>query len=115
MKSERGIAILEMVVLGFAIVALVIPLFLSVAALTDARARVDVSATDAALWIARHGTLPPDRWSDVDITVDRAGDVVTVRATSPVQILGVEFTSVTATVGVDRAAWVSPYRSGRGE
>lgn len=113
MKGERGIAILEMVVLGFAVVALAIPLFLSVAALTDARARVDVSATDAALWVARHDTMPPDRWSDVEISIVQSGDVVTVRATTSVQILGVDFTSVTATVGVDKAAWVSPYRSGR--
>ena len=115
MRSERGIALLEMVVLGFAVVALVIPLFLSVAALTDARARVDATATDAALWVARHGTMPPDRWDDVDITLEQSGDVVTVRATSAVQVLGVDFTAVSATVGVSRAAWVSPYRSGRAE
>jgi len=112
-KDERGTALLEMVVLGFAVVALAVPLFLSVAAFSDARARADLTATDAALWIARHGTMPPEEWNDVDLTVEQAGDVVAVRATTTVQMLGVEFASVSATVGIDRTAWMSPYRSGR--
>lgn len=102
-----------MVVLGFAIVALALPLFLAVGVLSDARARADVAASDAALWVSRHGGVPPEDWADVELTITETADVVTVRASATVQMLGVEFTTVTASVEVSRSAWVSPYRSGR--
>jgi len=112
-RNESGTALLEMVVLGFAIVALALPLFLAVGVLSDARVRADVAASDAALWIARHGGMPPEDWADVEVAIVRTADVVTVRASIAVQMLGVEFTTVTASVDVSRSAWVSPYRSGR--
>lgn len=113
MRNERGTALLEMVVLGFAIVALALPLFLAVGVLSEARARADAAASDAARWVARHGGLPPEDWVDVEVTIVQTADVVTVRASTAVQMLGVEFTTVTASVEVSRSAWVSPYRSGR--
>ena len=113
MRNEHGTALLEMIVLGFAVVGMALPLFLSVAALADARTRADVAATDAALWVARHGSLPDEQVDGVDLIVEESDDVVSVRATTTVEVLGFEFTSVSASVGVDRRAWVSPYRSGR--
>jgi Tfp pilus assembly protein PilV len=113
MKTERGTALLEVVILGFAVLALALPTFATIASLSDAHARVNVAATDAATWLARHGTMPPDTDAEVEVTASVFDGVVTVRAVASVSMLGVEFTTVSAQVTGSRIAGVSPYRSGR--
>ena len=52
---EAGTALIEMVMLGFAIVVIVVPTVTAVVGLADARARASTIAHDTAVAIARHG------------------------------------------------------------
>ncbi len=112
MSSNRGSALLEVVVVGFAVVALALPALIAVLRLSEAEIRATTVATDTASWVARHGALPPaDRDVAVDVRIER--DTVEVRAQVPVSVLGVRLTTVEATVERSRIAPISPYRSDR--
>ena len=110
--GERGTALIEVTVVGFAVVAVVLPVLLAVLALAEAEARTTTAATDAATWVARHGTDPPDDPS-IELEVAVYSDMVVVRASSPVELIGVEFTRARATIEHRVEASVSPYRSNR--
>jgi ketosteroid isomerase-like protein len=102
---------LEIIVLGFAIVALVLPVFSAVGTLAEARGIVDVTAADAAAWFARHGELPAGIDDGIDIEVQVQGDVVQVVASTTVRLIGRSGPDVT--LAARATAVVSPYRSRR--
>lgn len=110
--AERGTALIEVAVVGFAVVALVVPVLLAVLSLAEADVRATTAATDVATWVARHGAMPPED-ETIELSVTMLDDRVVVRARVPVQILGVEFTTVETTVEQRVEASVSPYRSDR--
>jgi hypothetical protein len=102
---------LEIIILGGAIVALVLPLFFAIGALAEARGIVDVTAADAAAWFARHGELPAGIDDAIDVEVQVRGDVVQVVASTTVPLIGRSGPDVT--VAARATAIVSPYRSRR--
>jgi hypothetical protein len=110
--AERGTALIEVMVIGFAVVAVVLPVLLAVLQLSEAEVRATTAATDVATWMARHGAVPPDDPA-IDVQVAVGTDTVVVRARAPVRVFGVEFTTVEATVERLMEASVSPYRSDR--
>ena len=103
---------IEVVVVGFAVAALAIPSLVAVLHFSEARVRAVTEATDTATWVARHGS-PPDGDPEVQIDVVVDGSVVVVEAAVPVTVLGIEFTTVRATIERRTKAPISPYRSGR--
>ena len=102
---------LEIVVLGFAILALVVPVFGMVGTLAEARGVVDVIATDTAAWFARHGEIPAGIDDDVAVHVEVREGVVHASASTRVSLLGEAGPAVTVTSHAAMA--ISPYRSGR--
>ena len=110
--DERATALIEVIVVGFAVVSMAIPTLLVVLHLSQAETHASIVATDTATWIARHGSVPETTDDvDLDIRVDRDGVVVRVRA--PVRILGVRLTTVEAMVERSMDVAISPYRSDR--
>ena len=110
---ERGVVLIEMVTIGFAIVAFVLPVLMMTLSYSEAQAEARLAAVDAAAWVARHGVLPSEAPDGVSLTIDSSGDTVVVSARSTVRLLGIDFGTVeaeAATVGHSR---LSPYRSGR--
>lgn len=110
MSRETGSAMLEMVVIGFAVVLMMLPVMLTVAKLTEASASVNGAARDSAVWIARHGGAPPEV-EGVDVLVTDHGDAVEVSAVREVQLVGVGGASVSTTVRSRVVVSVSRYRS----
>ena len=109
---ERGTALIEVAVVGFAVVAMVLPALLAVLHLSQAETRVATAATDTATWIARHGFVP-DAEDGLDVEVRMDSDAVVVRVRAPVRMLGVRLTTVEATVERSMNVAISPYRSNR--
>ena len=112
-RRDRGTALIEVIVIGFAVVAMAIPALLAVLHLSEAEVRATTTATDTATWVARHGVMPAATDADVDLDVRMERDVVVVRVRAPVRVLGVRLTTVEATVERSREAAISPYRSNR--
>lgn len=101
-----------MVVLGFAVVAIVVPVVSMVVGLADARARASITAHDVAVAVARHGTHPPVD-ADVDVEVTVARDEITVVARIEVPIVSALGTRLAVAVAERAVMVTSPYRSGR--
>lgn len=112
MTNQRGTALIEIVVIGFAVVLMVLPVISTVAQLSDAQAVVHGSARDGAVWVARHGGQPP-RVQGVEITMVEEIDRVEVTATKTVELIGVGGAVVTRTVRSTVEVAVSDYRSSR--
>jgi hypothetical protein len=110
MKHQRGSAMLEMVVLGFAVVLMVLPVILTVARLTEANASVSGAARDGAMWVARHGGEPPEV-EGVHVVVTDRGDAVEVSAAREVSLVGVGGAKLSTTVRSRVVVSVSRYRS----
>ncbi|MEZ5175926.1 MAG: hypothetical protein R2823_06940 [Acidimicrobiia bacterium] len=110
--ADRGIVMIEMVVVGFAVLALVLPTIVLTARMVEASDIATGEARSAALWYARHGALPGSD-HDSELTVQRNGDEVRVVATVRVELLSVGGTGVSTTVSGSFAMPISPYRSGR--
>jgi hypothetical protein len=102
-----------MVVLGFAILALVIPVVASVGKLAEAKGQVDTSAADVASWYARHGAVPDDIHDQITIEVDGNAEQVRVEALTVVTLVAVGGLRVEMAVRSEAIAPVSPYRSDR--
>ena len=101
---------LEIIVVGFAVVLMVLPVVSTVARLTEANATVHATARDAAVWIARHGgDAPPVE--GVDISVVNRGNLVEVVATREVVLVGVGGAQLSRTVRSKIEVPVSRYRS----
>ena len=111
MNHERGVATIEMVVIGFALVALVVPVLVATANLADAHSRVLTVASDGAAWYARHGTELPA--SDVAVDVDYEVEAGSVRATATITMYMVPLVGGVLPVVITESVVVpiSPYRS----
>lgn len=101
---------LEMVVLGFAVVLMVLPVILTVARLAEANASVNGAARDGAMWVARHGGEPPPV-EGVSVVVTDRGDAVEVSAAREVSLVGVGGAKLSTTVTSRIVMSVSRYRS----
>ena len=112
MRGERGTVLIEMVVLGFAVLAMVLPTILTAARLSEASAVAGEEARGVATWVARHGSAP-DTEHRSDISVEVIDDVVHVSASISVDLITVGGSSVGTTVTSRFAMPISPYRSGR--
>lgn len=102
-----------MVILGFAIVALVVPLLFMVGAMSHAKTSTQTIASDTAWWYARHGEVrvAPDGYN-VDVATD--GSVVTVTVTAAVPVIAVLDAGPSVAITSRQIAHISPYRSARG-
>lgn len=110
MRSQRGIALLEIIVVGFAVVLMVLPVMSTVVRLTEASAAVHAAARDNASWIARHGG-GPQAIEEIELTVVDRGSSVEVAATMEVTLVAVGGATVTRTVRSTVEVPVSRYRS----
>lgn len=113
MRGQRGTALIEIILLGFAIVALAIPTILSVSALAAAKGEAQTAAIDAAAWYARHGSLPDRSNDEIDLTLTTTDNDIVVHAVVEVTILGIGGARVVMSLGGTAKAPVSPYRSDR--
>lgn len=109
-RRESGIALLEILVLGFAVLLMVIPILSTAARLTEANGDVHAAARDSALWVTRHGSPPPYA-EGVDVHVIKSAGVVEVVATREVEVIGVGGTSLTWTVQSTVEVPISAFRS----
>lgn len=111
MIKERGTVMLEMIVLGFAVMLVVLPVLTTIARVIDANAAVTTAARDSASWVARHGTQWQGGSDSVSVETSVDGGVATSTARATVTLVGV------GGIGIDRAVVatfevpVSPYRS----
>ncbi len=112
MRSQRGTALIETVVVGFAIVLMALPAFSTVARLSEAQSMVHGAARDSAVWVARHGG-PPPRVEGVDVSVVEGLDQVEVTATQNVALIGVGGAVLSRTVRSRVEVALSDYRSSR--
>jgi hypothetical protein len=104
---------IELVTMGFAIVALFVPSLLLVTTLGGAKGEVETAAVDAAAWYARHGELPPITPDHVSVTVTITPEGVTVHASMEVAVVSIGGVEVTLPIANTAHAEVSPYRSDR--
>lgn len=109
---ERGTVLIEMLVIGFGVMLVVLPLLTMVMRMAEA---ADVAAGDAratATWVARHGELPDvEPRSVVDVEIHDG--IVTVHSSVDVPLIAVGGARVTTTVSARYDMPISPYRSGR--
>jgi hypothetical protein len=111
-RSERGTSLIEILILGFAIVAMVLPTVLTAARLSEASAIAGEDARGVAVWVARHGRMPDtDHRSDIEVEV--VDGVVHVTASIAVDLVSLGGADVGTTITSRFAMPISPYRSGR--
>jgi hypothetical protein len=101
---------LEIVVVGFAVVLMVIPVIGTIARMTEAHANVHSAARDGAVWVARHGGEPPEV-EGIAVSVAETSGEVQVVAMGEVDIIGVLGATVARTVRASVTVPVSAYRS----
>jgi hypothetical protein len=111
-NRQRGTALLEIIVVGFAVVLMVLPVVSTVARLTDANATVHATARDAAVWVARHGADPP-AVEGVEISVFTSEGSVEVVAIQEVVLIGLGGSTISRAVQSRVTVAVSQYRSSR--
>ena len=97
MTHQRGIAVIEIIVVGFAVVLLVLPVISTVARLTEANATVNAAARDGAMWVARHGGEPP-QVDGIALSIVEGADAVEVVATQDITLVGVGGATIARTV-----------------
>ncbi len=110
MMKQRGTALLEIIVMGFAVVLMVLPVVSMVARLTEANAVVHSTARDAAIWVARHGG-DPSGTDTISVSVSSTGESVEVVATMEVVLVGVGGATLTRMVRSTVQVPLSRYRS----
>ncbi|MGI9641898.1 MAG: hypothetical protein ACR2N9_03860 [Acidimicrobiia bacterium] len=113
MTEQKGTVLIEMVVLGFAVLALVVPVLLMVGSLSHAKTTTQTIAADTAWWFARHGSVRemPDGY-DVELTTD--GSRVTVEVTALVPVVALIDSGPVVSITSVASAVISPYRSAHG-
>ena len=111
-STQRGTALVETVIIAFAIVAVAIPVLVAVVRLASARSAVTTEAADVASWTARHGSVP-DVIDGLVVEVDTDGHTVRVVVSTEVELLGIGGASVRITVSEEAAATISRFRSNR--
>jgi hypothetical protein len=112
MRSERGTSLIEMTVLGFAVLAMVLPTVLAVARLSEASAVAGEEARGVATWVARHGSAPEQAHRS-DITIEVRDGIVHVSASIVVDLISFSGADVGTTITSTFAVPISPYRSNR--
>ncbi len=110
MRWQRGTALIEIIVVGFAVLLLVLPVISTVAELAEARATVHSAARDGAVWVARHGGEPPPV-DGIALSFTESRTAVEVVARREVTLIGVGGATVTRTVMSRVEVPVSSYRS----
>ena len=110
MMRERGTALVEILVVGFAVVLIVLPVLSTIARLTEANATVHAAARDGAVWVARHGDEPPGV-EGIMLSIVEADGEVEVVASLEVTLVGVGGTAIGRTVRSRVAVPVGAYRS----
>jgi hypothetical protein len=101
---------LEVVVVGFAVLLMVLPVISTVARMAEAHADVHSAARDGAVWVARHGGEPPEA-DGIVVSVAETGDEIRVVATREVDLIGVLGATVARSVRATVTVPVSAYRS----
>jgi hypothetical protein len=119
-RTEHGTGLIEVLILGGLVVALVLHAGLSAARLQAAGEAATEAAQLAAETAARHGTvadaievagrLAPE----ADVTATRSGDEITVVVAIDVPLIGPENSPVSMEAIGRATARISPYRSGHG-
>ena len=102
---------LEIVIVGFVVLAIAMPTLVTIMKLADARGDVASVATNAAGWYARHGQRLPEHDGSIELTYSREADQVTVVASTTVSVVSVFGRSVDIPVAHRSATIVSPFRS----
>lgn len=110
MTKEKGTALLEIIVVGFAVLLLVLPVIATVARLTEANATVNAAARDGAVWIARHGGEPP-QVDGVVLSIVDSSAAIEVVATKEVSLIGVGGTTIARTLRSRVTVPVGDFRS----
>ena len=110
MTRERGTAMIEIVVVGFAVLLMVLPVIGTVARLTEVRSNVHAAARDGAVWVARHGGQPPEV-DGISISIVESNNSLQVVATREVDLIGVGGATIAQTVRATVTVPVSTYRS----
>ncbi len=117
--SQRGTALLEAVVVGFAILIVVGQALVTLGRLESAGLAAEEAARHAATWATRHGDLEAAEeiaigfLPDARVTVSSDGDGIVVDVALDVPLLGPDGSPLTRTVHGRAAAAISPYRSQR--
>ena len=111
MRDEHGTVLLEMLVLGFAVILVVLPVLSTVARVIDANAAVTTAARDSASWVARHGTQWQGGSDRVSVEVSVDGGIANATARATVTLIGVGGIEVERDVTATFEIPVSPYRS----
>jgi hypothetical protein len=111
-RNQRGTVLIEMVILGFATLAMMLPIVLVTARMSEASAVTLEEARGVATWVARHGT-PPDQDHRSDVSIDVSDGVVHVTASVEVELISIGGAEVATTVTSSFAMPISPYRSDR--
>jgi alkylation response protein AidB-like acyl-CoA dehydrogenase len=101
---------LEIIVVGFAVLLMVLPVISTVARLTEANATAHAAARDSAVWIARHGGEPPEV-EGIELTIVRRAGTVEVYAVQEVRLFGVGGSAVGTVIHSRVEVPVSQYRS----
>jgi hypothetical protein len=101
---------IEIVVVGFAVLLMVLPAIGTIARMTEARSNVHAAARDGAVWVARHGGEPPDV-DGIHVSVVESSGSVQVVATREVDLVDVLGASIARTVRATVTVPVSTYRS----
>ncbi|MEN8238195.1 MAG: hypothetical protein ABFR53_03220 [Actinomycetota bacterium] len=113
MRAERGTALLEMIVLGFAVILVVLPVLTTIARVIDANAAVTTAARDSASWVARHGTQWQGGSEGVSVETAVDAGVASATARARVTLIGVGGIEIGREVVATFDVPVSPYRSDR--
>jgi hypothetical protein len=116
--TDRGSALLEVLVVGFAVVALVGHALIAIGRVESAGNAVAETAQEAALHAARHGDAAAAHevaaalLPAASITVDESTTTISVEVTLVISLLGPEGFPIQRTVRGRAEAVRSPYRSG---
>jgi Flp pilus assembly protein TadG len=112
-RNERGTVLLEMIVLGFAVMLVVLPVLITIARVIDTNARVTTVARDSASWVARHGTQWEGGSDGVAVVTSVDEGVARATARARVTLIGVGGIRIDREVIASFDVPISPYRSDR--
>lgn len=116
--TDRGSALLEVLVIGFVVVVLVGQALIAIGRIESAGNAAAETAQEAALHAARHGDASSAReivvslLPEADVSVAESASTISVEVTLEVSLLGPEGFPVRRTVRAHAEAERSPYRSG---
>lgn len=116
--TERGSALLEVLVIGFAVVVMVGQALIAIGRIESAGNAVAETAQKAALQAARHGDATTAHevatalLPGAEVSVKEGPTTISVEVTLEVSLLGPEGFPVRRTVRASAEAERSPYRSG---